>query len=166
MNDGSRRTTPKDGAESVWDFPRPPAVQDCAARIRVEYRGKLIVDASSAKRVLETSHPPSYYVPPADIAEGVLIASERRSFCEYKGVANYFDVVVGDVTAKDAAWSYPKPTERFASIRDHVAFYAHLMDACYVDEELVQPQAGGFYGGWVTSKVAGPFKGARGTERW
>ena len=152
--------------ESVWDYPRPPALEDCDSRVRIEFGGKAIVDSTSAKRVLETSHPPTYYVPTEDIQDNVLVASARKSFCEYKGVAVYFDVVVGESTAKNAAWSYPNPTARFAAIRDHVAFYAQPMEKCFVGDESVEPQTGGFYGGWVTSKVTGPFKGAHGTEGW
>ena len=152
--------------ESVWDYPRPPAVEDCDSRIRIEFGGKLIVDSTATKRVLETSHPPTFYMPRTDVSDGVLVPSERKSFCEYKGVAIYFHVVVGESTAKDAVWSYPNPSARFEAIRDHVAFYALPMEKCFVDDELVQPQAGGFYGGWVTSKVAGPFKGGPGTQGW
>ena len=164
----------KDGAkpveqvevESVWDYPRPPAVEACHFRVRVEFGGVVIVDSDQAQRVLETSHPPTYYVPLQDVRENVLVPSARRSYCEFKGSAHYFDIAVGDSKVKDAAWCYPHPTSRFKAIKDHVAFYAHVMDACFVGDELVQPQAGGFYGGWVTSKIKGPFKGAPGTQGW
>ena len=156
----------RSSAESVWDYPRPPAAENCVSRVRVVFGGEVIVDSTAAMRVLETSHPPTYYVPLQDVKDGILLASKRSSFCEYKGIADYFDVVVGQVNAKNAAWTYASPTEPFAAIRGHVAFYAHLMEQCFVGEEPVHPQAGGFYGGWVTSNITGPFKGGPGTGGW
>jgi len=116
--------------------------------------------------VLETSHPPVYYIPPQDIRSAYLAPSHGGSWCEWKGRAAYFDIVVGEKVAQKAAWSYPNPTKSFAAIKDHVAFYAGLMDRCLVDGEEVIPQPGGFYGGWITSDVVGPFKGAPGTSGW
>jgi uncharacterized protein (DUF427 family) len=153
-------------AESVWDYPRPPRVEPSTRRVRIEISGATIVDTSAAQRVLETSHPPVYYVPAESIAEGALRSNDRRTFCEFKGVAHYFDVVVGDRVERAAAWSYPDPSPGFETIRDHVAFYPGRMDACHLDDELVQAQAGGFYGGWITEDVIGPFKGAPGTTGW
>jgi uncharacterized protein (DUF427 family) len=115
---------------------------------------------------LETSHPPVYYFPPADVRSEFVVAADRRSFCEWKGESKYFHVTVGGKEVRFAAWAYPRPTGAFAAIRDFFAFYAGPMDACYVGEERVTPQPGGFYGGWITDDIVGPFKGASGTEGW
>lgn len=155
-----------DGRESVWDYPRPPRCEFSTRRIKVVFGGVTVVESSRAVRVLETSHPPTYYLPPGDIADGVLIPTERMSVCEWKGAARYFHLKVGDFTAENAAWAYPHPTKAFESIQDYVAFYPHLLDACFVDDERVQPQFGGFYGGWITSEIQGPFKGPPDTLGW
>lgn len=160
------RMTPAPGQESVWDYPRPPRVEATAKRIRVMFAGVTIADTCAAQRVLETSHPPVYYIPRADIRPGCLVEAPGSSGCEWKGQARYFSVVVGERRAERAAWSYPDPTPAFRAILDHVAFYAGPMDACYVDDELVTPQPGGFYGGWITHDVVGPFKGEPGTWGW
>ncbi len=153
--------------ENVWDYPRPPRLESCARHVRVELAGVTIVDSSAALRVLETSHPPVIYVPPQDVGAGVLQPStHRQSFCEWKGMASYFDVVAGDVTMPAAAWTYREPVPAFAALRDHVAFYPERMDACFLDDELVEAQPGDFYGGWVTSDISGPFKGAAGSLSW
>jgi uncharacterized protein (DUF427 family) len=125
-----------------------------------------IADTTSALRVLETSHPPTYYVPPGDITPGCLRRSAGSSFCEWKGGAVYFDVIAGDRVAPGAAWAYPDPSADFAGLADHVAFYCSAMDRCEVGGEQALPQPGGFYGGWVTSWVVGPFKGESGTNHW
>ena len=117
-------------------------------------------------RVLETSHPPVYYVPPADIQMANLVRSDRASFCEWKGRAVYYDLQFGNRLMESVAWSYPDPTAGFLAIRDHLAFYPSRVDACYVDDERVQAQAGDFYGGWITRDIVGPFKGAPGTMGW
>jgi uncharacterized protein (DUF427 family) len=132
----------------------------------VVFADREIVTSQRSIRVLETSHPPVYYLPPDDIQPGVLVPAERQSLCEWKGVARYYHVVVEGYSADNAAWCYPQPTPEFEAIRDYVAFYAHLMDACYVDDERVQAQRGGFYGGWITSQIEGPFKGEPGTLGW
>lgn len=153
--------------ESVWDYPRPPRVEPTERRVRVVLGGEVIVDTRGAHRVLETSHPPVYYVPIEDVAPGALMPSGgRQSDCEWKGLASYFDVVAGGQCAERAAWTYREPRRGFEPIRDAVAFYPGLMEACYVDDERVEPQPGGFYGGWITSDVVGPFKGAPGTLGW
>ena len=152
--------------ESVWDYPRPPRAEATDRRIRVVLGGEVIVDTRAAVRVLETSHPPSYYVPLEDVRKGVLEPAPGRTVCEWKGVASYFDVVAGGRRAARAAWTYRDPRPGYEAIRDAVAFYPATMDACYVDDELVQAQEGGFYGGWITSDVVGPFKGAPGTRGW
>ena len=160
------RVEPGPGQESVWDYPRPPALEPTGAHLVVVLGGVTIAETRRAYRVLETSHPPNYYVPPDDVLEGALIPAEGSSFCEWKGRARYFDVHGGDRVAPSAAWGYDTPSERFDAIRGYVAFYPALMDACFVDGERVEPQEGGFYGGWVTSAVVGPFKGGPGTRGW
>ena len=157
------RAEPGPGQESVWDYPRPPRLEPCAKRIQVIFNGVTIVDAARAARVLETSHPPVYYVPREDVRIAYLRPAAGGSYCEWKGEAEYFDVVVGTRIAPRAAWSYPDPTPAFAPIRGHLAFYAAPMDACTVDGERVTPQPGGFYGGWITADVVGPFKGTPGS---
>ena len=150
--------------ESVWDYPRPPRVEKCLRRIRVVFNKEVIADTQRACRVLETSHPPVYYIPVEDVRMKYLSRSLRRSICEFKGLAQYWHVKVNNRLAEDAAWSYPSPNRAYESIRDFIAFYPSRMDACYVDEERVQPQPGDFYGGWITSEIEGPFKGGPGTE--
>lgn len=161
-----QRVEPGPGQESVWDYPRPPRLERTSSHLRVEHAGTLIADSTRAWRVLETSQPPAYYLPPDDVAMELLRPSSHRTFCEWKGQAAYYDVVVGDVVAPSAAWCYPSPTEPFAPIRDHLAFYPQLVDGCFVDGEKVRANEGSFYGGWITSKVVGPFKGGPGTAGW
>jgi len=150
----------------VWDYPRPPALVPCARRVRVELGGELIADSVRALRVLETSHPPTIYVPPEDIADGVLEPVAKRTVCEYKGRAAYFDVVAGDRRARAAAWSYPDPVAAYGALRGHVAFYPGRVDRCRLDDEEVRAQVGDVYGGWITADLTGPFKGAPGTRGW
>ncbi len=128
--------------------------------------GETIADTTRALRVLETSHPPAFYLPRRDVAEGALVPAEGATFCEWKGRAAYFDVVGGGVTAPRAAWWYPDPVAAFAVLRDHVSVYPGRMDACFVDDERVRAQEGDFYGGWITDEIVGPFKGAPGTWGW
>jgi uncharacterized protein (DUF427 family) len=154
------------GQTSVWDFPRPPVVAPCTRRIVIGHRGVTIADTVRAVRTLETSHPPTYYLPPDDVAMTLLFAVQGGSFCEYKGTAHYYDVVVGGERLARAAWSYPDPAAAFAMLRDHLAFYAAPFDTCRVGDEQVIPQPGGFYGGWITSDLAGPFKGVPGSRFW
>ena len=151
--------------ESVWEYPRPPALEESNQQVRVEFNGEVIADTRNAKRVLETSHPPTYYIPPEDVNSEFLKESDKTTLCEWKGTARYFDVVVGDKRAGDAAWYYPDPTERFESIENHLAFYPGKMDACYVGEEQVKAQESSFYGGWITSNITGPFKGDPGITK-
>jgi len=134
--------------------------------VRVILGGRTIADTTGALRVLETSHPPAFYLPRADIAPGALVAAAGSSFCEWKGHAAYLDVVGGGVTAPRAAWFYPEPVAAFAALRDHVAVYPGRMEACLVGDERVRAQEGDFYGGWITDEVVGPFKGAPGTRGW
>ena len=161
-----QRIQPAPGQESVWDYPRPPRLEDVNKQIQIIFNGVEIANTRSAKRVLETSHPPVYYIPPSDIKMEYLVRTPNSSFCEWKGRAGYYTIVVGDKQAENVAWFYPDPTPSFATIKDYVAFYAHVMDACYVDGEKVQPQPGNFYGGWITSDIVGPFKGSPGSWGW
>ena len=161
-----QRIEPGSGQESVWDYPRPPRVEDSEKHIQVVFAGVTIADTRRAKRVLETSHPPVYYIPPEDIKMEYLAQTDRTSWCEWKGRASYYNITVNGRQATNAAWFYPDPQNAYAAIRNHVAFYPQQMDACYVDGERVQRQPGGFYGGWITSDVVGPFKGGLGTAGW
>ena len=154
------------GQESVWDYPRPPRLEATPRHIQVIFNGTVIADTRRAWRVLETSHPPVYYLPPEDITQDALRPTARTSFCEWKGGARYYTVRVGDKTAENAAWYYPNPTPDFQPIQGYVAFYPALMDACLVDGARVQAQPGGFYGGWITPDVVGPFKGEAGSGGW
>ncbi len=157
--------SPGPGQESVWDYPRPPRLERSFRRVRIFLNGTLIAETSSAYRVLETSHPPTWYIPHEDIKTEFLIPGKGRSHCEWKGAATYWTVKVGDQIAENAAWSYEHPTSRFATIAHYLAFYPSRCE-CYVDNERVQPQPGDFYGGWVTSDIVGPFKGSPGTSGW
>jgi uncharacterized protein (DUF427 family) len=152
--------------ESVWDYPRPPRVERSTARITVVHAGVTVADSGRCHRVLETSHPPVYYVPREDVLDGALAAAPGHSFCEFKGNADYWDLIVGDVRVPAAAWSYANPNQPYAVLRDALAFYPGRVDECRVDDELVTPQEGDFYGGWITSDITGPFKGAPGTRGW
>jgi uncharacterized protein (DUF427 family) len=154
------------GQESVWDYPRPAIWQDTDKRLQVICNGIVLAETQSAKRVLETSHPPCYYIPIADIQMEYLVPTSRRTRCEWKGVSVYYDVVMGDRHITNAAWRYLEPTPNFTAIQDCLSFYGSLMDACYVNDELITPQAGDFYGGWITNDVVGPFKGETGTWGW
>lgn len=161
-----RRIEPGPGQESVWDYPRPPRVERVPERLRVVLNGVTIAETTNALRVLETSHPPTYYIPPADIQMDYFRKTPRRTFCEFKGAASYWTVTVEDVTRENAAWSYDQASGQYTDLAGYLSFYAGQFDACYVDDEQVDPQEGNFYGGWVTSKVVGPFKGGPGTWGW
>ena len=153
--------------ERVWDFPRPPAVLACRRRVRVELGGELLADSTRALRVLETSHPPTVYVPPAHVRGDLLQPSrERPTLCEFKGVAQYVDGAAGGRRVRAVGWSFPRPAPGYAALRDHVAFYPGRVDAAWLDDERVQAQAGDFYGGWLTRDLVGPFKGPPGTAGW
>ncbi len=157
---------PGNNQESVWDYPRPPKVEPSDKRVRVYFNGQLIADSTHAKRVLETSHPPVYYIPPEAIAPEVLQPTPRHTFCEFKGEASYYHLVVGDKKVENAGWYYPNPAPGYESIANHVAFYPGKMDDCYINDERVQAQEGDFYGGWITGDIVGPFKGGPGTWGW
>ena len=162
-----RPTPPGPGQESVWDYPRPPRLERSDRHVQVRVAGGLIADSRRAFRVLETSHPPTWYLPPEDIAPGALRRSASRStICEWKGAATYWDVVVPDAGMLTAVgWSYPRPTPGFVPMTDYVSFMPAGLE-CLVDGECVRPQDGGFYGGWITDDVVGPFKGAPGSWGW
>lgn len=150
----------------MWNYPRPAIVEPTARHIRIIHQSVVLADSRSAWRTLETSHPPNYYIPQADIATVHLSPNPARSICEWKGQAVYWDVVIGNETIAAAGWSYPNPKPAFSEIRDHIAFYALQFDQVLVDGEQVTPQPGGFYGGWITSREAGPFKGIPGSRFW
>lgn len=160
------RQEPAPGQESVWDYPRPAIAEHTPRRIRGWFAGQLIADSRAAWRVLETAHPPVYYLPRRDIEQGVLIPVSRRAFCEWKGQAHYFDLVKDGEIARAAAWAYPEPQAGFEPIAGHVAFHPRGLTAAMVDDMRAEPQPGRLYGGWVTPDIAGPFKGAPGSEYW
>jgi uncharacterized protein (DUF427 family) len=161
-----KRTEPMPGQESVWDYPRPPQLEKVNARLCVIFNSQIIAETTSGFRVLETSHPPVYYIPPDDIVLPYLRSAPGNSWCEFKGHAKYWSLDVQGKRAENVAWSYPSPSPAFSSIAGFLAFYASRVDECWVDDERVQPQEGDFYGGWITSRVVGPFKGAVGTRAW
>ena len=152
--------------EDVWQYPRPPALQPVAKPLRIVFAGRTIAQTNAAWRVLETSHPPVYYLPPAAFTGCELIPAPGASHCEWKGAARYWSIKVANRIAERAAWSYPNPTPAFLPIRDHLAVYPAAMDQCFVGDEQATPQPGGFYGGWITTDLKGPFKGAPGTMLW
>ena len=157
---------PGPGQESVWDYPRPAIAERSDVHIVIEHRGMLVADTRRAVRVLETSHPPQYYIPPDDIADGVLERAPGKSLCEWKGQARYWSVIAGGDRLERVGWSYANPTASFRMLTDHVAFYPAPFDRITLDGEVVQPQPGEFYGGWITSRVVGPFKGVPGSRFW
>ena len=154
------------GQEWVWAYPRPPRLERSQRIVRIEFGGREIARSSRTWRVLETSHPPVFYIPYDDVASDVLRPAAGGSFCEWKGRASYYDLVAADRTSELAAWTYLKPHRDYAPIANAVAFYPARVDAAYVDDERVQAQPGDFYGGWITREIVGPFKGPPGTEGW
>ncbi|MFN7037892.1 MAG: DUF427 domain-containing protein [Bellilinea sp.] len=153
-------------SESVWDYPRPPLVEPTNLFLQVYFDGIKLAETKRAYRVLETSHPPVYYFPPEDVLMEYLIPTSRRSYCEWKGQASYYTIKTPAKIVHNAAWYYPNPTPPYSCIANHIAFYPQYMDQCYVEGELVKPQPGNFYGGWITSNLIGPFKGEAGSENW
>ncbi len=154
------------GQESVWDYPRPPRLERTTALLQIELGGVVVAETRDGWRVLETSHPPTYYLPRAAFGEGALRPSAGASWCEWKGQATYFDLVSGATLAPRAAWTYEQPTPGFEPIAGAIALMAARVDRCLVDGEVVTPQPGGFYGGWVTQAIAGPIKGIPGSMGW
>ena len=161
-----RQAKTEPGQESVWDYPRPPRLERSPRRIEIVFNGVTVADSQRAYRVLETSHPPVYYLPPEDVRMDLLSSAPGRSVCEWKGTAAYHALIVGDRSVSEAAWSYPTPTAPFAPIAGYLAFYPGKMDACRVDGVPVLAQPGDFYGGWITPDIVGPFKGEPGTWGW
>lgn len=154
------------GQESVWDYPRPPRIEPTTVELRIELGGEVVARTTEGYRVLETSHPPTYYLPRAAFVDGALEPVDGATYCEWKGQASYFDVRGGGKVAPRAAWTYPDPKGAAAVLQGYVAVMPAAMDGCFVDGEPARPQEGSFYGGWITSRVVGPFKGGPGTERW
>jgi uncharacterized protein (DUF427 family) len=152
--------------ESVWDYPRPPRVEPLDRRVRVELGRELIAESQRAVRVLETAGAPVVYIPCKDVRTELLRPARQATVCAWKGTASYFDAVVGQTARPRVAWTYASPKPGFEVLRDHIAFYAGRVDAAYLDDERVEPQAGGFYGGWVTAEIRGPIKGGPGTAGW
>ncbi len=152
--------------ENVQDYPSPPALERVSAPVKAVFAGVPIADSAQAWRVLETHHAPTYYIPPSDVLTSVLVPIGRETFCEWKGRAVYFDLVLNGKRARNAAWAYPAPTARFEPIKDHLAFYATSLENAWVGDIRVQPQPGDFYGGWVTPNLTGRIKGAAGTLHW
>ena len=155
-----------DGLESVWDYPRPPKVERTGDRLVVSINGFVVAESREGYRVLETSHPPTYYFPKKDVCMDALKREERSSFCEFKGTADYWSIDVNGTLVRNIAWSYPSPTRPYAVLKDHLAFYANRPAECWVGEEQVVSQEGDFYGGWITARITGPFKGSPGTQLW
>jgi uncharacterized protein (DUF427 family) len=157
---------PQAGQESVWDYPRPAILQDINKHVKVICNGIVLAETKIGKRVLETSHPPTYYFPPEDIKLEHLIATPKRNLCEWKGAYQYYDISIGDKHLKYAAWRYFDPTTNLVPIQKYYGLITALMGACYVNDELVKPQSGEFYGGWITADIVGSFKGEPGTWLW
>ncbi|MDT8439567.1 MAG: DUF427 domain-containing protein [Wenzhouxiangellaceae bacterium] len=150
--------------ESVWDYPRPPRIEAVDWHLKVEHDGRVVAETRSGVRVLETSHPPCFYFPPADVDFSRLVPSDLRTFCEWKGQARYWHLEGNNGRIENACWVYPDASDE--RIKDFVSFYAGRVDACFVAGERIKPQAGDFYGGWITCWVTGPFKGGPGTRGW
>lgn len=157
---------PKPGQESVWDYPRPPRVEDTTKHIQIIFNGETIAETHRAKRGLETSHPPTYYIPIEDIKMEYLTKSAHKTYCEWRGLACYYSLTVGNRTVSNVAWYYEEIFPDYEQLKGYVAFYPRPMDGCYVDGEKVTPQPGDFYAGWITSDIVGPFKGEPGTMGW
>ncbi len=161
-----KRETPGPGQESVWDYPRPPRVEQTNKTIRIVFNGVVIAQSNRALRILETSHPPVYSIPLEDVQMQYFTPTNRRTFCEFKGSASYWTVSVNGQTAENVAWSYPEPATGYEAIAGYISVYPSKMEACFVNDEQVQAQEGDFYGGWITSEIVGPFKGGAGTWGW
>jgi uncharacterized protein (DUF427 family) len=157
---------PQPGQESVWDYPRPAILEATTKPLKVICQRIVLAETNQGQRVLETSHPPTYYFPPEHVQRQYLVPTGRRGVCEWKGGYAYYDIHIDDHSILQGAWQYFAPTPNFEAIQDHYGFFAHLMDACYVNDEPVVAQAGDFYGGWITSDIVGPFKGGLGTWGW
>jgi len=155
----AQRQQPGPGQESVWDYPRPPRIETCSRHIEVIFNGLVIADTQRARRVVETSYPPTYYIPPEDVHTEYFFPSSHRTWCEWKGEACYIVLRVDERESQNAAWYYPEPNPEFEAIRNQIAFFPSRVDACYIDGERVQPQDSTLYGGWITHDIVGPFQG-------
>jgi len=160
------RVAPGPGQESVWDYPRPPRVEAVPERLRVVVDGELLADTTGGFRVLETAGPPVYYFPAVDVRLDRLVPSPHHSVCEWKGVADYLTYAVGDRRIENVAWRYGDPLPGYEAIAGAIAFYGGRVDEAWVGDERAMPQPGRFFGGWITSRVVGPFKGAPGSGDW
>lgn len=154
---------PGAGQESVWDYPRPPALKPCMQRVEVKDGSIIIASTSQSCRMLETASPPTFYLPADDVDWGALVEFPGSSVCEWKGAARYW--ALATEASVPIAWDYPRPRARYERLKDYVSFYPGRIH-CFVDGERVKPQPGQFYGGWITSAVVGPFKGEPGTGHW
>eukprot|EP01121_Diplochlamys_sp_Union-15-3_P022333 TRINITY_DN946_c0_g1_i1.p1 TRINITY_DN946_c0_g1~~TRINITY_DN946_c0_g1_i1.p1 ORF type:complete len:189 (-),score=41.63 TRINITY_DN946_c0_g1_i1:66-557(-) len=148
--------------ENVWDYPRPPAIEPTPKKLRVSFNGEIVAETTKAYRILETSHPPSYYFPPSDVKKDFLIENKQTSFCEWKGICNYYDIKVGDKVVHQAAWYYKDPNSTYKALKNYISFYPSKGLDCYVNDEKVEPQPGSFYGGWLTKDISGGAKGVKG----
>jgi uncharacterized protein (DUF427 family) len=157
-----KENKPKSGGESVWDYPLPPATEDCIKHIKVICSSIIIADTTRSKRVIEKGSAPIYYIPPDDVKMQYLSPADNKTVCEWKGEASYYHLNIGDKQVRYACWYYPNPVEKFKELKNYIAFYPQKMDECYVDNELVKPQPGKYYGGWITKNITGPFKGEEG----
>lgn len=156
---------PNAGQESVWDYPRPPRLATDTREVIVRWGSREVVRTTRAIRVLETAHPPSFYLPLIDVARHLLRSESGSSFCEWKGPASYWSLVDGDHSLLNVGWSYPRPFAGAEALADGIAFYPAQLD-CEVGGLKVTAQSGGFYGGWITPDLAGPFKGVPGSGNW
>ncbi len=161
-----QRIEPGPGQESVWDYPRPPRVERSKRRVKVVFAGSVVADSERALRVCETAGPPVYYVPPEDVLTETLHPVEHSTYCEWKGTASYYDLIQGTARSSRAAWAYQAPTGDYTELTGYIAFYPSRVDAVYLDDELVTPQPGDFYGGWITAEIVGPFNGEAGSSHW
>lgn len=161
-----KRVDPGPRQESVWDYPRPPGLEQTPKHLRVIFNGQTVAETRRGLRVLETSQPPTYYLPPEDVRQELLTRTGYRTLCEWKGVALYFSLQVQGKVSQNAAWTYPNPSAGYEALRDYIAFYPSRVDVCSVNDALVSAQEGDYYGGWITPDVVGPFKGGPGTEGW
>jgi uncharacterized protein (DUF427 family) len=157
---------PRKGQESVWDYPRPPKLEAVGELVKVIFNGKVLANSVNALRILETSHPPTIYIPNRDIDLSLLRESSRNTYCEWKGKGSYYHLVDDDKKVTNGAWIYHNPRNSYKALKDHISFYPSKVDECFIGDERVQAQEGDFYGGWITSKIVGPFKGGDGTFGW
>ena len=152
--------------ESVWDYPRPPKLEKFNGHIRIRHKNLLIADTNEALRILETSHPPTIYIPFKSVNMSYFTKNDHSSFCEFKGTASYLDMKINEEIKHNVGWYYIDPSKKYEALKDHIAFYPGKFDECLVNDEKVEAQKGDFYGGWITKNIKGPFKGGPGTWGW